>query len=59
MKYTMNLKWISNESSFYFKKILLAFTSFQTQDGVPAVGGFKFSMAQKKLQKVQVGGSAS
>ena len=29
------------------------------RDGVPAVGGLKFSMAQKKFKKVPVGGSAS
>ena len=29
------------------------------RDCVPAVGGLKFSMTQKKLQKVPIGGSAS
>ena len=32
---------------------------FSFSDGVPAVRGLKFSMAQKKLQKVPVGGSGS
>ena len=39
--------------SDHFIYALLSFPS------VPAVGGLKFSMAQKKLQKVPVGGSAS
>ena len=29
------------------------------EEGVPRVGGLKFSMAQKKLQKVPVGGNVS
>ena len=33
--------------------------NFKYSEGVPAVGGLKFSMAQKKLQKVPVGGTAS
>ena len=62
--YTMSFDWASNLT--HAEGLSVGLTQsipfplcgvFPT--GVPAVGGLKFSMAQKKFKKVQVGESAS
>ena len=58
---TINPKGIAEHISYHHREDSLIFRKFIKNqfEGIPAVGGLKFSMAQKNLQKVPVGGIAS